>query len=377
MPTTPFRLEVYLAAVAAAAVTAFAACDDSGGASGDGSDSTSDRRDNPSVGPGESCANGKDPMCSCTRPAEATERGTALGPPKDGGSHLSVEDALDGASIDAGELDGGAVVAFDPSGWTCEMECEANHGAINARLESCAYAGAAPNLTVTCSYYLMCVGRRPAEHVERTASARSPADILMAMADLEEQSIGAFVRLARELAHHRAPTGLVVRSREAARDEVRHARQTRALAASFGAEAPDRRLRSRPRRRRVPGLVDLLVENAVEGCVRETFGALMAHVQAALATDHGARRTMAEVAADESRHAALAWAIHAWGVENVSPEDRARIEDARRRAAHALIRGIECGEGEPRNGALGLVGAREARSLAASLEALWSGALAA
>ena len=83
----------------------------------------------------------------------------------------------------------------------------------------------------------------------------------------------AFVRLARELAHHRAPAALVARARAraAAQDERRHARAMRLRAARFGAEGGASRRRLRPRR--VPRLADVLVENAVEGCVRETFGA--------------------------------------------------------------------------------------------------------
>ena len=122
----------------------------------------------------------------------------------------------------------------------------------------------------------------------------------------------------------------------------------------------------------MPGLVDVLVENAVEGCVRETFGALMAHVQALRATDPVVQRTMARIATDESRHSALAWAIHEWGAARVSPHDRRRIDHARQRAVRELIAEIENGPREIAETELGLVGGPEARVLAASLEAhLW------
>lgn len=53
---------------------------------------------------------------------------------------------------------------------------------------------------------------------------------------------------------------------------------TRRLAARYGATAP------RPRVERAPvrSLEDIAVENAVEGCVRETFGALVGAWQARL-----------------------------------------------------------------------------------------------
>jgi len=80
----------------------------------------------------------------------------------------------------------------------------------------------------------------------------------------------ASVRLARELAHYWAPAALVAHARDAAlgerRQRARHA-------------PPRREVRGR-RRRLQAAHADVLVENAVEGCVRGTFGALMAHVQA-------------------------------------------------------------------------------------------------
>jgi hypothetical protein len=125
--------------------------------------------------------------------------------------------------------------------------------------------------------------------------------------------------------------------------------------------------------RRAPRLVEVLVENAVEGCVRETFGAVMAHVQALRATDPVVRSTMARIAVDESRHAALAWAVHAWGCTRMRPAERRRIDDARQRAVRRLIDEVERGPREVHETELGLIGSAEARTLAASLVAhLWN-----
>ncbi len=292
------------------------------------------------------CANGKDPLCSCSLPDSVTSSYAFAGP----------SDAGDGGTGDGGT-------------WTCDDECTTYHRNGNGTLTSCSLAPSIAPQNVTCTYYVKCIGRRPAELAEPVLESTDAGELLSTTAKLEEASIHAFVRLARELAHHRAPAALVARAREAADDEVRHARAMHALAVKYGADATSSP-RSRPHVRRVPRLVDVLVENAVEGCVRETFGALMAHVQALRATDPVVRSTMARVAIDESRHAALAWAIDEWGSARVSPADRRRIAAARQDATRALMSEIDRGPRNVDEPELGLIGAAEARVLAVSLDGL-------
>jgi hypothetical protein len=55
-------------------------------------------------------------------------------------------------------------------------------------------------------------------------------------------------------------------------------------------------------------LEELAVENAVEGCVRETYGALTAIWQARTAKDPSVAAAVRRIARDETRHAALSWA---------------------------------------------------------------------
>ena len=61
----------------------------------------------------------------------------------------------------------------------------------------------------------------------------------------------------------------------------------------------------RPRVEALPtrALGVVAIENAVEGCVRETFGALIASWQAEHARDPGIKRLMRSIARDETRHA--------------------------------------------------------------------------
>ena len=154
-------------------------------------------------------------------------------------------------------------------------------------------------------------------------------------AELEAASVPAFLRLAEELAHHRAPVDLVNRARDAARDEIRHTAMMTSLARRFGAEPSTPEIPSRP----VRSLFEIALENAVEGCVHETYAALQATHQARHAGDRRIRKVMQRIAEDETRHGALAWNVAAWLEPLLSDDERARIERARIDAAASLMNG--------------------------------------
>jgi hypothetical protein len=126
------------------------------------------------------------------------------------------------------------------------------------------------------------VGRRP-EGLRESADelGASLGAFFARSAALEAASVPAFLRLGRELRSHGAPRSLVARARAAARDEVRHARAVAELALVFGGQTP---LWSA-----APGtlreLEAVATENAIEGCVRETYGALVALHQQQCARD--------------------------------------------------------------------------------------------
>lgn len=189
------------------------------------------------------------------------------------------------------------------------------------------------------------------------------------MAYLEAASVDAFERLARELATHGAPARLRKAARRAARDEARHTRVATALAERAGATVP----RPRVPRGRVRSLAEIAVENAVEGCVRETFGAAVALAQATSAGDPRVRAAMRPLAADEMRHAELAWCVHRWLEPRLDRAARARVVRARRRAALALVQETSVEPHADLVQQLGLPTARQARSVALDLaRSLWA-----
>lgn len=175
------------------------------------------------------------------------------------------------------------------------------------------------------------IGRRPDGFVtsRRSGDASSITGIYFAaMAELEAASVFAFEHLARELEAHGAPMELRRRALRAAEDEKRHTRVACALARRFGAD-PCLPLASASE---IRSLEAMALENATEGCIRETFGALTATLQAERAHDPRIKAAMRKIAVDETAHATLAADVAAWLETRLSDAERTRVHAAKERA---------------------------------------------
>jgi len=193
--------------------------------------------------------------------------------------------------------------------------------------------------------------------------------MLAQIAHLEAASVHAFVALGRDLGRFGAPARLRAACRRAARDEVRHAAVTRKLAERAGGRVARVRIdRQRPRT-----LEAMAIENAVEGCVGEAYGAAVAHIQAGQATDERVRASMKRIAADETRHAQISFELAAWFDENLSAAARRRVRSARTRAVQELARAVDRASCSVAAAELGLPTAQQASALVSALRgSLWA-----
>lgn len=182
-----------------------------------------------------------------------------------------------------------------------------------------------------------CPGRRPEGLVDTGAATGSPIGAYFAEASrMEAASVAAFEALRDEVEVHRGGEGLVRRAERARADEIRHARMTRRLALRFGAEPGDWQRTpevNRPTKRDPEAMA---LENAVEGCVNETYAALLAMWQAEHARPESIRRAMRTIAEDETRHAALASDVARWLEPTLEPAARRRVDEAVQRAVRVL-----------------------------------------
>ncbi|WP_146648779.1 hypothetical protein [Labilithrix luteola] len=153
----------------------------------------------------------------------------------------------------------------------------------------------------------------------------------------------AFDRLRRELDAYGSPGGLLERCEQARARELMHSALFAELAEQFAtpvtmpARAPTECLAVRP-------LVDVAIDNAVEGVVRSTFGAAVARYRATHAEDPEIRRVMEIIAEDEQVHAELAHDIASWlhdATDASTSIEGILVEDSIRHAARALAQELD------------------------------------
>lgn len=192
---------------------------------------------------------------------------------------------------------------------------------------------------VICSYNTMCTGRCPAGFQPPALDERAPVVgcYFAEMAAAEAASVVAFERMAEDLAQHGAGAELIESARRAAADEVRHYRIASALARRFGSRAELGVVEHKPAR----SLFEMALENAREGLVTETLGAVMGFWQAAHAGERSIRRAMRRIAKDETDHAVLSWKVHVWAREQLPPRERAELEAATAEALRTFERDLE------------------------------------
>lgn len=175
-------------------------------------------------------------------------------------------------------------------------------------------------------------GRNPAQLETRPSGDGSFPAYLAEMAHLEGAAVFAFAELSGELERFGAPASLVNRARIAHADEVRHAAIMSAHASRWGAEP----LAAKASPHSYASLLELALHNAEEGCVRETYGALVALHQAARAGDAELRADLAAIAADEVSHAEWSNDLDAWLATRLDATERAEVRAAKLRALATL-----------------------------------------
>jgi hypothetical protein len=246
----------------------------------------------------------------------------------------AVVDAADDASDASGDASDDADATEDASPPTncyydCSTACAIQQ--IGGQGRCLSESGDGGTRVAHCQVQYLC-GRKLEGLVDAASDSATLGATFARAAWLEAASIHAFRRIARELRVHGAPRELVDAARRCARDEARHARTMARIARAHGATIP----RVRVDAVGVRDLEAIARENAVEGCVGETYGALLAMWQAERAHDPDVRAAMVDIAPDETRHAALAWAIAAWADLRLSEDARARVREAREQAVRTL-----------------------------------------
>jgi len=276
------------------------------------------------------------------------------------------------------ELPGGFALTF------LEMAtyCPVTYDEVTLKIAALGAAQVARRVPMPALSTEACVGRRPAGLLRGSASARpasgcgrltdpdaSVGQFFAGVARLERSAVIAFQVIAAELAALGAPLRLRRAALRAARDEVRHGEIMARLARRHGVEPPPEQIEARPLR----SLFAFALDNVIEGCVRETYGAACARYQAAVARDADVRLQLGRVARDEARHAELSWQIHEWARALLSEAERSELASAAQSALAELRRELAHDWGSAVRSEAGMPSPGHARALLATLQtALWS-----
>jgi len=156
---------------------------------------------------------------------------------------------------------------------------------------------------------------------------------LLRAAQSERASVQSFLLLAQELKTHGAPKSIIARLQQAAKEEIEHARMMHRLCQERGLSLPPL-AEAAPQQR---NLLEIAIENAVEGCVHERYAALQAHYQAHHVEDERLRVYFSKIAQEETEHTALADDIHNWLMSRLSKREQTMVMQKQKEAQSALI----------------------------------------
>ncbi|MFO0664848.1 MAG: ferritin-like domain-containing protein [Polyangiaceae bacterium] len=248
-------------------------------------------------------------------------------------------DGGDGGSTDSG---GSATDAATSSDAATSDSGPSNDGGIlhDASPDAIADAGSDAKRAIVCPPFTGSVTKscstptymcgRPFEGYESQPVGDGAQEFLRACMHLEAASVTAFDILGCELAALGADASLVEACRKAAHDERRHAHAMGELV-DESAVIPSVLPRNR-------SALEIAIDNACEGMVRETYGAVVGLVQAANASRKDIRDAFARIAPDELEHASLSWRIGEYLDTLLTEGERALVRRAAREAVASLER---------------------------------------
>jgi hypothetical protein len=142
---------------------------------------------------------------------------------------------------------------------------------------------------------------------------------------MEHASIAAFARFSLELLSFGAPPELLEECTAALADETRHARVCFGLAAAYSASAMGPGALPLESALTASSLTDCVKTAFLEACVGETLAAVEVAESAARATDPAVRTLLTDIAADETRHAALGFRFVRWALAGLDSGPRREL----------------------------------------------------
>ena len=189
------------------------------------------------------------------------------------------------------------------------------------------------------------------------------------MAAMESAAMTAFDYLAQELEFYAAPHHLIQMAHEAINEEAEHAALARLLTEAY--DGANYKIEIKPFQLR--SFFEIALENAVEGCVNETFAAALGYWQQEHAVLETFKQVIAHITEEESKHAALSWEIHEWAFPQLSINEQQQIRQAQLNAIERLEQTFMVEEESSLRQALGMPDRDQVQALLKQLRTeLWN-----
>jgi hypothetical protein len=253
----------------------------------------------------------------------------------------------------------GRSVTYDGGGLADPQLCTTDCPDFGAMIESCQVEEVND---LICWYQFCGIGRLTNGVTPRGCANSALGSELANMAAHEAGAALAFAQLTRELERHGVHRSLTRGARRAAREEVRHAQLVGGLARAHGG-----RFSVTPARDTQRSLEDIALENAAEGCVRETLGALIGLHQSRHASDPAVRSVMVQVSADELGHSVWSHALAKHLDSQLSLPARRRVREARAAALENAMTELSSEPNRAIGAQLGLPDAERVHTLGLAL----------
>ena len=176
-------------------------------------------------------------------------------------------------------------------------------------------------------------GRQPHTYNELLIDGDGVGSYFAQLAYMKAQSVFAFIELASNLRHFQAPVTFIERCDIAAKNQLLHTKLMQELAEIEGFFIPPVRYSSTTN-----NIFSVAMHNAVEGCVYETWSALIANWQSThLAADPELQTVYEQIGQDEARHSQLAWDVHAWFLKKLTKRQQKMLHKEQTKAVAELL----------------------------------------
>lgn len=144
----------------------------------------------------------------------------------------------------------------------------------------------------------------------------------------EAVAVIAFERLAFELKAYQAPIELLAKIQVAIEDEKRHTSNFSSVCLAQNWEIEEDITHIQVSQYPVRSLLELAIENAIEGCVGESFAALENLYQSHFAKNQTIKALHQSIVFDEIAHAELSWQIHDWINQQLPIHEKVLLQEA-------------------------------------------------